>query len=103
MSEVEESRREKTREDYSRNVKKLKVKLAAVQGEVASLERRVDSLANTSNDKLISMKLAKFCKERRTRLPTQASPPKCSSASPTAPAPARSPSCTSRRRWPGSG
>lgn len=36
QSEVSE-RREKTKEDYSRNVKKLKVKLAAVQSEIATL------------------------------------------------------------------
>lgn len=65
-----EGRREKTREDYSRNVKKLKIKLAAVQGEIATLERKVDSLANTSNDKLISLKILKFCKERSTSCPT---------------------------------
>lgn len=66
MSEIEsESKREKTKEDYSRNVKKLKLKLATVQNEILTLERKVDNLSNTSNDKLISMKIAKFCKERR--------------------------------------
>ncbi len=78
-------------------MKKLKLKLATVQSEILALERKVDSLSNTSNDKLIAMKITKFCKERRTYPPTQTSHLKCSSASATAPAPAAYPNCISRR------
>lgn len=99
MSEESEVRREKTREEYSRNVKKLKIKLAAVQSEIVFLERRVDSLANTSNDKLIAMKIAKFCKERSIILLTQDSHPKCSSASQIAQASNQSQSYSSKKHW----
>ena len=59
-----EVHKEKTKEEYSRNVKKLKVKLSNVQQEVASLERKISTLKNTSNDKITALKIAKFCKER---------------------------------------
>lgn len=65
MSEVDnESKKPKSKEDYSRNVKKLKIKLTKVQNEIITLEQRIESITNTSNDKIISMKIAKFCKER---------------------------------------
>ena len=75
--------KEKTKEEYSRNVKKLKVKLTNVQSEIASIEKKVSTLQNTSNDKIIALKIAKFCKERSTQLATQISPRKCCSGSPT--------------------
>ena len=63
MSEVQgEISRQKTKEEYSRNVKKLKVKLQIVQDEVFTLQKKIETLTNTSNDKLIALKIAKFCK-----------------------------------------
>lgn len=33
-----------------------------VQDESFTLQKKVDTLTNTSNDKLIALKIAKFCK-----------------------------------------
>ena len=56
----------KGKEEYSRNVKKLKFKLQKVRTEIESMEKKVDVLTRTSNDKMITLKIAKFCKERST-------------------------------------
>lgn len=55
---------EKTTEDYRRNVKKLKLKLSQVQSDIATYEKKIATLANTANDKIIAMKISKCCRER---------------------------------------
>ena len=56
------SKKPKTKEEYSRNVKKLKVKYTLMESEISVLETKVSKLSNTSNDKVIALKIAKFCK-----------------------------------------
>ena len=43
-------------------MKKLKYKLQNVRMEIDVLQQKVDNLGRTSNDKMIAMKIAKFCR-----------------------------------------
>ena len=52
----------KSKEEYSRNVKKLKYKLQNVRMQIENMERKVENLGRVSNDKMIAMKIAKFCR-----------------------------------------